>query len=314
MRIKHHLSRLYHEHERVKIILLLGAIFASLIFISINIFEDSFYLGQPVKFGVSFSPTYAAALGLEPKQVYRAILEDLEVKNIRIPAYWNEIEPIEGKFDFAELDYYISEAEKHQAKVILAVGYKLFRWPECRSPGWLALDSEKVREEKIMNMLKAVIGQYNNNEVVSAFQLENEPYLPFGVCPGNLSKFFPSELALVRTLTKKPVIITDSGELRDWIAPAQMADYFGTTIYRKVNAPIVSTFHYPLKPWFYRLKANFVKAIFAPSLQKLLVAELQAEPWETEFMSSVPLEKQIKDFPLSAFQANVLFAKKVDKL
>ena len=51
-------------------------------------------------YGVSFSKVYAEYLGLDWKEVYLAILQDLNPKYIRIVAPWNYIESEKGKFSF----------------------------------------------------------------------------------------------------------------------------------------------------------------------------------------------------------------------
>src|SRR3989344_4520837 len=43
-------------------------------------------------FGVTFSNAYAKEMGLDWKAVYADILDDLKVKRLRLPAYWDDIE------------------------------------------------------------------------------------------------------------------------------------------------------------------------------------------------------------------------------
>ncbi|MDP3733173.1 MAG: beta-galactosidase, partial [Candidatus Daviesbacteria bacterium] len=178
-------------------------ILAISIFVIVNTAADSQNLQKPVDFGVSFSPRYAQELGLDPRLTYQSILTDLSIKSVRLSALWDEIESEQDKFDFAELDWYINEATKHQAKVILAIGYKLPRWPECRAPEWFSRDRQLV-------MLKAVINHYEKNPTISVFQVENEPLLNYGLCPLPDREFLQKEVEFIRTRTQKPIIITDS--------------------------------------------------------------------------------------------------------
>ncbi len=280
-----------------KIIILLLIILVS-IFVVSNLQIDKENLQKPASFGVSFSPRYALELGLNPKLTYQSILQELGTKSVRLSAYWDEIESEQDKFNFDELDWYVSEAAKNQARVLLAIGYKLPRWPECRAPKWLS----NLRERQL-KMLGAVIAHYEKNPTINAFQVENEPLLEFGVCPPPDRQFLKKEVEFVRNLTKKPVIITDSGELRSWFTPAKLSDILGITLYRTVETPIFGTFHYPFPPWFYRLKANLVG-------KKTIVVELQAEPWATHSLTQTPLDKQIKRFSLEQFKKNIEFAQK----
>lgn len=299
------------KFHHIKIFILIGLIGLIFLLIKANQFHEEINLAKPTIWGVSYSSSYAKALGLDPQQTYQAILNDFRTKRLRIPAYWNEIEKKEGKFDFSDLDYYVQEAQKHQAKIILAIGYKLPRWPECRNPGWLNLDNGQLRQEKQLLMLEAIINHFEKNPAIFAWQVENEPLLPFGICPAIDQKFLEKEVKFVRQRSKKPIILTDSGELRFWVTPMRLSDYFGTTLYRTVVNDWLGTFHYPLKPWFYRLKGSLVKKFFAPQNQKIIITELQAEPWTTEFITHVPLKKQIQDFPIEQFKNNVNFAKMV---
>lgn len=305
-----------HKHinihtEHIKIFILIGLIALAIILIRANNLLDKIYVSQPVEFGVSFSPNYAQALGLNPKVTYQEILKDLKVKHIRIPAYWPEIEPEMDQFNFRELDYYINEASKNDAQIILAIGYKLPRWPECRSPGWLNLESTNYRQARQLKMLEKVVKYYEQNPAVTAWQVENEPTLKFGICPGGDDKFLKEEVQLVKSLSSKPIILTDSGELQAWITPMQLGDYFGTTLYRIVHDKFIGRFDYPFKPWFYRVKGAIVKQFFAPQNKKLMITELQAEPWTNQFVADTPLKEQTKNFPLKQFKDNVEFGKKV---
>jgi len=83
----------------------------------------------------------------------------------------------------------------------------------------------------------------------------------------------------VRSLTRKPILLTDSGELSTWLGPTQLGDEFGSTLYRVViNEPGDKIFHHFLWPDVYTRHANLIKKLH-PNVKKVIVAELQAEPW-----------------------------------
>lgn len=302
------------KNHKIHILILLILVILVSIFVISNIQTDKENLSKQINWGVSYDPTYAKYLGLDPKATYLAILSDLGIKSVRLSVLWDRIEPKQDQFNFTELDWYVSEAEKHQAKVLLAIGYKLPRWPECRQPKWLGTRNEELGTRKL-KMLEEVIRHYEQDSgqarmTIWAYQLENEPLLDFGVCPQPDREFLKKEVAFVHTLTKKPIIITDSGELRPWVTPMKLSDIFGTTLYRVVENPLIGQFTYPLKSWFYRIKSELVRNFFAPQNQKTIIVELQAETWSNKTLPETPMEAQLKNFSLQQFKDTVEFARK----
>ena len=77
---------------------------------------------NPGVFGVTFSPRFAKSFGQDPKKTFAGILGDLGARRIRLGIYWDKSEPKEGVYDFGDTDFYLAEAEKRGAKIILAVG------------------------------------------------------------------------------------------------------------------------------------------------------------------------------------------------
>ena len=88
-------------------------------------------------YGATFSPRFAEQFGLDWKAAYRAMLDDLRIRTVRVAAYWDRVEPRRGEYDFSETDWLIAEAGKRGAEIVLAVGQKLPRWPECFVPEWV---------------------------------------------------------------------------------------------------------------------------------------------------------------------------------
>ncbi|MDZ4384998.1 MAG: hypothetical protein U0944_01115, partial [Candidatus Moranbacteria bacterium] len=48
------------------------------------------------KLGITFSSKYASSIGLDWKANYIAMLDDLQIRKIRIPVYWDLVESNEG--------------------------------------------------------------------------------------------------------------------------------------------------------------------------------------------------------------------------
>lgn len=235
---------------------------------------------RPMNWGVTFSSLYAQnELGINWREAYTAILDDLKVSRIRLSAYWNQIEATEGKYDFADLDWQISEAGKRNAKIILAVGRRLPRWPECHDPSWIKDRNSIEIDQKQMSYVEAVAKRYVGNKNIIYWQVENEPYLgTFGVCPPANTELLKDEIKLVKKITGKPILVTDSGELSTWWPISHSGgDVLGTTLYRVVYNPYIGYFRWFTPPFFYWSRVELLKQ-FTP-IKKVIVAELQAESW-----------------------------------
>lgn len=247
----------------------------------------------PVEFGISFNQNHARDLGLDWKEVYAEMLSELKPKYIRVAAMWSEVEKNKGEYDFANVDYMMEGAKKNDAKVVLVVGQKAPRWPECHVPEWLAGQNGSQAKDYLMNYIKATVERYIDNSALEFWQVENEPFIRFrfGNCENFKKDYVRAEIDLVSQLDgKHPIILTDSGELSTWREAIKHSDYFGTTLYRVVRQSSGKVFTYDwLPPAVYRYKAK----IWGQDLDKMFVSELQAEPWfESSNPGDTPMEIQ----------------------
>jgi len=259
--------------------------------------------------GVTFSSRYASDIGLDWKKAYLATLDDLKVKKIRIPVYWDLAEKTEGQYDFSDIDWELSEARKRNVDVVLVVGQKVPRWPECAIPDWARVSDQK-RKDSLRAFEKVVIERYKNEPSIEYWQVENEPFLLFGVCPKPDANLLDSEIALVHSLDpSRKIIVTDSGELSLWIQAAKRADIFGTTMYRNVYKAGVGYYTYPIGPRFFRFKYGLIN-LFAHQ-KNAVVMELQAEPWIAGYTTNQPLSEQFKSMTAEKLKANVDYAREV---
>ena len=242
---------------------------------------------EKIAWGVNFSQTQAQWLGLDWKAAYLALLEDLGVKNIKLITYWNLIEGEKEKYNFEDLDWQIAKADEREAKLLLAIGMRTPRWPECHIPDWAKNLSKEEQQEKILGLLEAIVTRYRGaTPVIWAWQVENEPFFPFGECPWKDKDFLQKEIRLVKSLDtqNRPVVISDSGEFSFWFTAARLGDIVGTTLHRKAwFEEIRSYVTYPLKPVFYWHKAQIINWLFG---KPVIVGELQAEPWCYKYSSN----------------------------
>ncbi|MFA6421951.1 MAG: beta-galactosidase [Candidatus Buchananbacteria bacterium] len=268
---------------------------------------------KKVAWGVTFSQQYAQdELGLDWNKTYIAILDDLKVDHIRLSAYWNGIEPAKGNYDFTDLDWQINEASKRNVKIILAVGRRLPRWPECHDPNWIKnMDIEDVQARQL-EYVERVVRRYDGNKNIVYWQVENEPYLKyFGQCPPLDKKFFKKEISLVKTISQKKILVTDSGELSLWFPAANSgADVLGTTLYRVVYNKTFGYWKWFLPASFYWMKSVSVEK-FTP-IDDTIVAELQGEAWHKagENLSLMSMQDSFESMSIDQFKENIKFAKK----
>ncbi len=267
------------------------------------------YSKDQLEYGVTFSKKQVQELGLDWQQAYLNILNELKVKKLRLAAYWDEIERNDGEFFWEDLDWQIDEIATKDVGIILAVGGRLPRWPECHFPSWAKEFSENQRERKILDYISKVINRYKEADNIVAWQVENEPFLShFGDCPKLNKKFLDAEIALVRELDSRPIVITDSGELSFWIPAARRADIFGTTMYRDTYSKLLKRYiHYPISPGFFRFKKNLTRWFARPD--KWIVIELQAEPWTSVPYQETSQEERNRTMNLEKFREILEFSR-----
>jgi len=294
----------------------LGKIFAVLFWIPLIIWASASTLlenirgpapAQEFEAGVTFSILQTKVLGLDPEKTYLALLDDLGVKNLRLVAYWSEIEKEPGSYDFSWLDFEVREAEERQAKVILAVGMKLPRWPECHLPAWTKGILKEERELRLMEFVSRVVGRYRNSPAITSWQVENEPFFKFGSCPEISRELVQKEIDLVRLVDSRPILISDSGELGTWFRAARLGDIVGTTMYLRNLTPRFGYLSYPLPPRFYEKKAKLIKRFFGDDV---IVVEMQAEPWlASPRLADFSIEEQFKGLDFERFKSHLRYAR-----
>ncbi len=250
---------------------------------------------HPKIWGVTFSHIYARSLGLSWVETYEAILQDLGVRHLRVPVYWPEVERSQGEWSFDDYDYMLARAGDMNAKIIMAIGRKVPRWPECHEASWARSMTDPEKDEFLLRYMRTVVERYRNFPQIVAWQIENEPFLPFGICPPFRKEFLDREIALVRSLDpSRPIMITDSGELSVWAPAMSRADIFGTTMYRTIYNDRLGYVTYPLPPAFFRLKRTLAE--LAVGTRPSVVIELQAEPWGPGDAQYFSREERAKSF------------------
>lgn len=267
---------------------------------------------RSITWGVTFSDKFARELGLDWQGAFKAVITDLKPERIRLVAYWDQIENKKGVFDFQNLDWMFRELDGTGTEVILAIGMKMPRWPECHVPEWARELSVEERESALRAYLREVVLHFRSESQIIMWQVENEPYLNFGECHARGVDFLKKEIELVRALDGRPILTTDGGEYGRWVEAAREGDVFGTTMYRKIYPEVIGEYtgiiEYPLSPTFFRVKEQLVRWWNTEPHKPYLVIELQGEPWSHLHLSETPLSEQLSTFSPEYFSETIEYA------
>lgn len=269
-------------------------------------YRGAFLRREPVtpNFGVTFSVKYARELGLDWKAAYAATLDELQIRRLRIPVYWDESEPERGRHVWDDVRWMLDEADKRGAEVILAVGRKTPRWPECHVPTWAKGLPVEEQDARTLDFLRAEIEEFKGHPAVRTWQVENEALFRFGECPPPDRALLREEIRLVRSLDARPILVTDSGELSTWLRAAPLGDGLGISLYRRVRNRVFGELLWPVSPLVYADRMRLIR----PLAGNVIVSELQAEPWFSRPVAETPLDEQFRQMDPQRLRDNLDYA------
>ena len=261
----------------------------------------------PVRIGTTFSDRQCRYLQIDP---HKTLQETLKAKFdfIRLAAYWDDLEPQEGVYDFTSLDWQIIEAASSGTPIVLTVGMKAPRWPEFFIPSW-ALSRLRLRKgrdvsqeaylrERTLRFMEAVVERYKHESMIRYWQVENEPmdrvdpeFWWIG------ADFVEQEVALVRRLDPqhRPILLTTvtypNALLRNFMhlfvkhdsinESLRLGDLLGVNVYPVVGHRwFLKTSYYWTTPEERRVYLTSILKQPRRGDKPVWVTELQAEPWE----------------------------------
>ena len=264
--------------------------------------------------GISFRPLQAAAFGLDTRAALKTLL-GYSFQLVRLGAYWNQFEPVPGKFLSDELDWQIDAAEKAGKQIIICVGpVKTFGYPEFFVPAHrLAApfpERSRIRPSAYADLLGAatdwiarLVEHYRGCGSLIAWQLEHEAVDPLGIEHSwRLDADFVAReaLALHQADPTRPLVMngflpaTWPGRLMqawrtrdqgDSLALARrLADWVGVDDYPRIALLAISRKTVYLDGSRSARAQRNRRDLLAWARAKgkrLLVTEGQAEPWET---------------------------------
>jgi hypothetical protein len=260
---------------------------------------------QPLQQGVSLIPDYAQSLGVDPQAMMDGLL-GIGVKQFRLVSYWSDMEQQPGQYDFSQLDWQFQKAEQAHAKIILTVGLRQPRWPECHAPNWVDTSRPAGQwQPQLETFMQKVIERYKNSPSLESYQLENEYFLKgFGECSNFNRQRLVSEYNLVKqTDPNHPIIVGRSNNAIGLPLGQPQPDEFSISVYKRVwDAAWTHRYiEYPYPAWYYGFLAGLQKIVTG---KNMMIGELQAEAWPPNGKSiqEISLEEQNKSLDAQRLQ------------
>lgn len=260
--------------------------------------------------GFTYSAPYAQSLGLDPIQSFNEILNQLPFQFVRLPVYWDRYEPLNDLWDTGEINQLLDIAEHHNVKVILAIGQKVPRWPECYAPNWTSSLTEPEYDQQFTEFIEHIVKQSTDRTIIARWQVENESYFPFGDCEQVEPKLIRAQTKIVNQMGgNRPIQTTVSGEQGVGFSKAAFADIVGMSLYRSVKAPVLGDYQFPHTPFFYRVQSWLITL----AGKRAVISELQAEPWglhEFDLSNSVGVAEAYQAFTKEDLAKQMEFARR----
>jgi hypothetical protein len=302
----------WHEHKWWRRLAKLCMWLAGLIVLA-NLLNTFIFL--PIKnpdYGVSFSQKRSLELGLNWKENYLALLDDLGFKRLRLMSYWDLGEPTRGQFTFTDLDWQMNEAAKRGVKVALATGLRQPRWPECHQPRWADKLSGHEWKQALYAYMEVVTNRYREHPALDTWQLENEGMNNwFGTCDLPDRERLIEEFNLVKTWDPDHRVAMSLSDQHGYPVFGPIPDEFGFSVYRIVwndKFPPHGYMYYPTPIWYHRLRAAIITAVHQ---RPTFIHELQMEPWGYKDTRYLTAEEQDKSMSVEQIPRVFRFARQI---
>src|SRR5207247_4610528 len=92
--------------------------------------------------GFSFSPLSSEQAHRDPGEDLGRLLDATDPDLVRLPIYWELVQPTHEDLDFSSIDELLDAVAAHnqssaiQTRVVLTVGARNFLFPELHQPAW----------------------------------------------------------------------------------------------------------------------------------------------------------------------------------
>ena len=137
--------------------------------------------------GFSFSPLTSQQAGRDPAQDLARLLDATEPDLVRLPVYWELVQPTPGRLDFSSVDSLLKVVARHNhhslhhTRVVLTIGARNFLYPELHAPSWAGPREQPYLDEVMQGSayrayIDTSIARYRSSRLLYAWQVENEPF------------------------------------------------------------------------------------------------------------------------------------------
>lgn len=136
--------------------------------------------------GFSYSPLTSQSAHRDPALDLAILLAATDPDLVRLPIYWDTVEPTPDTLDFSSIDVLLAVVEDHNrlagpTQIVLTIGARNFLYPELHAPAWAG-----PRQQPYLNDAQSgaayrtyfenSIVRYRSSPLLYAWQVENEPF------------------------------------------------------------------------------------------------------------------------------------------
>lgn len=136
--------------------------------------------------GFSYSPLTSQWAHRDPAGDLAILLAATNPDLVRLPVYWDSVEPTPNTLDFSSVDQLLAVVEQHnltakvKTRVVLTIGARNFVYPELHAPEWAGpREQPNLGEVQSAKAYRAYfdgsIARYRGSPLLYAWQVENEP-------------------------------------------------------------------------------------------------------------------------------------------
>lgn len=261
--------------------------------------------------------------------VLRRLMEETGIRLVRLSVRWDEVEPVEGRFDFSLIEAELDAVRAMGGRANVSIGMKAQRHPEFYIPAW-ALEGVELREglvlsevpalrERALRMVGMVAAHLAGRREIDSWTAENEGYIASHRAHRySLSREYVAEVArAIRAADPRgrPVVINHAQHYvfdRRWKDALADADVLAQSMYPRRNGSLLGR---PVVVdilqlgWLMPNYAHQARVARAQG-KEFWVTELQAEPWTDGDARLISPGRPSRNLSPGTLRSNVAYARR----